>query len=542
MNRPDDGTRHPTVPWWWQSAGYALYLRSFADSDGDGVGDLDGVTAHLDHLVDLGIDLVWLTPFYPSPMADFGYDVTDHCAVDPTFGDFTRFDHLLSAAHDRGLRIVIDLVANHTSVEHRWFRSALTGRSSPHRDHYVWSDPAPGGGPPNNWVSYFGGSAWTLDPGSGQYYLHLFLADQPDLNWRHPAVRAEFDRILEFWLERGVDGFRVDVAQGLVKDVALRSNPEVGRWDPRSPRLDQWAAFDHRYEILQPESLEVFAGWKAICRRYDAVLIGEASVERPEALARLLRGDGLDVGLWLETMHVDWDAEALRSVIDEPLRSVGGPASIGWSGSSLDEVRAVTRFGGGEQGRRRALALTTLLAMLPGIVFVYQGEELGLGDAVIPPDRRADPVGADVSSSRDGCRAPMPWAPGPSLGFSSSIDLWLPNDGYGDADTVQVQRRLEASCLQRHQTLLRLRRCLVDRERTSPEPWPTEWLQPADQVIGVRRGPMTVLVNVGDRPARVPAGGSVAFCSHGSAPAADSQLVVEPDQAVIVVDTISPGV
>ncbi len=449
---------------------------------------------------------------------------------------------MLGEAHDRGIGVVVDLVANHTSTEHPWFRSALQGRSSPHRDRYLWSDPAPDGGPPNNWVSYFGGPAWTFDAGSGQYYLHLFLADQPDLNWRHPEVGAEFDRILAFWLERGVDGFRVDVAQGLVKDPTLRSNPVVGRWDPDGPRLEQWAAFEHRYDILQPESLEVFAGWRATCRRHGAVLIGEASVARPEALADLLRGDGLDVGLWLETMHVGWDADALRSVIAAPLGSVGESASIGWSVSSLDEVRAVTRFGGGERGRNRALALTTLLAMLPGLLFLYQGDELGLGEAVIPPDRRADPVGLDVGSSRDGCRAPMPWSPGPSLGFSSSTDVWLPNDSYGDSDTVRVQDGLETSTLARHRSLLALRRSLIDRERSSPASWPTEWFEPTAQSIGLRRGPVVVLLNVGDQPIQASQEGSVAFRSHGPVLAADSPLVVEPDQAVVLVDTLAADV
>lgn len=220
-------------PWWHHAVGYSLYLRSFADSDGDGTGDLPGVVSRLDHLESLGINLLWLSPFYPSPMVDGGYDVADFCDVDPRFGTMENLDSLIAAAQQRGIRVVIDLVGNHTSVHHRWFRAAQSDTRVPHRAYYIWADPGPDGGPPNNWVSFFGGPAWTLDTSSGQYYLHLFLPDQPDLNWRNPSVRAEFERIIRFWLNRGVDGFRVDAAQCFVKDATLRSNPRIRHWDPR---------------------------------------------------------------------------------------------------------------------------------------------------------------------------------------------------------------------------------------------------------------------------------------------------------------------
>jgi len=508
------------LPWWHGAVGYCLYLRSFADGNGDGIGDLQGVIDRLDHLETLGVDIVWITPFYPSPMADFGYDVADHCDVEPALGDLCVFDELLAAAHERGIAVVIDLVANHTSIDHPWFRSARTDAQSDFRDFYLWADPSADGSPPNNWVSYFGGPAWTLDEASGQYYLHLFLPEQPDLNWRHPGVRSAFDRIMRFWLERGVDGFRVDVAQGLVKAKDFPSNPQRSAVGHLASRQDAWAAFDHRYDILQSESLDVFAGWKRVCQEYDAILIGEVSVADPGAFASTIDGQGLDVGTWLETLHVAWDADALRAVLRGPTDRTDHPQSIGWLGSSLDEPRAATRFGGGDLGKQRSLALATTMLFLPGIPFLYQGEELGLEQAVVPSDQRADPVGEVVESSRDGCRTPMPWSLEPGFGFTQHPTPWLPFGQHVEADTATAQRGVAGSWFERHRQLIQVWHDLDDVDAL-----PVVWLRFRDgDLIGFRRGSVAVVLNASNREVEVALNGVTLYQSWGERDPAEDAL------------------
>ena len=496
--------------WWPGAVGYCLYIRSFADSDGDGIGDLRGIIERLDYVEALGINLLWITPFYPSPMVDFGYDVANYYGVDPVFGDMADVDRLISQANDRGIKVVVDLVANHTSHKHPWFQAASADRSCLERDYYIWGDPAPDGGPPNNWVSYFGGPAWTFDEQTGQYYLHLFLPEQPDLNWRNPAVHQEFEQIVRFWLDRGVAGFRVDVAQGLVKDLELRSNPQLQPYDPDSSRTSQWASFAHTHDILQPESLDVFASWKSICHEYNAVLIGETSVSSAAELSSLLRGDGLDIGLWLEPLHIEWEPVALQEALAGPLANVQEHQRVGWVASSLDEIRAASRFGGGELGQRRALALVTLMFFLPGVPFLYQGEELGLEQGVVAPDERADPVGADVTLGRDGCRTPMPWQPGPSFGFTSGDHSWLPDGGRTDADTVAAQEPDEDSWLHRYKALVALRK---NRPELANEA--VEWLDFSDQgLLGFRRGSCCIVANIGAKPTLFEHQGTVIFDTH----------------------------
>ncbi len=517
--------------------GYEVYLRSFADSNNDGVGDLAGVTSRLDHLADLGVGLLWITPFYRSPMVDYGYDVADFCAVDPLFGDLTDFDELLAGAHHRNIRVVIDLVPNHCSSEHHWFQRALTDPDGPYRDYFIWRDPAPGGGPPNNWISYFGGPAWTFDEQSGQYYLHLFLPSQPDLNWRNPAVVDEFDAILRYWLDRGVDGFRIDVAQALTKDARLRSNPQVGAWDPTAPRWEQWNAFDHAHDVGQPETLSIYRRWRRLAESYNAVLIGETYVLEPDRLAELLPGDGLHVGFWFQPMHVGWNAGELRAALAAPLAHVADPTTIGWVSSSHDEARAASRFlvGGsdGDLGRRRSLALSTLLLALPGLPVLYQGEELGLLDGVVPEDQRADPVGADVSLSRDGCRTPMPWDPDDvAFGFSDSVDTWLPVGGRSVTDTAAWQRRQDGSWLDRYRRLVTLRRT-EDQLQRGPFTWCDGY--PPD-VIAFRRGSLVVALNAGRTSVSIDLTGLLRFDSLDEIPIGttiDGPLL-GPDQAIIV--------
>ena len=516
--------------WWRGAVGYEIYVRSFADSDGDGVGDLAGITSRLDHLVDLGVDIVWLTPFYPSPMADFGYDVADYEGVEPLFGSIADFEALTAAAHERGLRVVVDIVPNHCSTAHRWFREAIADPTGPYRDYFIWQDPADDGGPPNNWVSYFGGPAWTLDEASGQYYCRLFLPEQADLNWRNPAVLDEFDQILRTWLDRGVDGFRIDVAQALVKDAKLRANPELATWDPNGARWEQWNAFDHVHDVLQPESLDVFRRWSTITAEYDAVLIGETYVLEPSQLADLLDDSGLDVGFWFEPMHISWDADEVRTTLRSVTEAVADPAMIGWVASSHDEVRPPSRFGGDDLGRSRALAFSTLLLSLPGTPFLYQGEELGLTEGVVPEDRRADPVGADVTASRDGCRTPIPWEPGVAFGFSTNEDTWLPHGGRTDADTVATQRSTPGSWLDRYRSLVATRRAHPDLQ-TGAVDWPDH---PNPSVVALDRGAMRTLVNCGDMPAPVDVEGTIVYSSAGRTGTVDEVSALAPNEAIII--------
>ena len=507
---PASGAPSGSGPWWQDCTGYAVYLPSFADADGDGRGDLDGVTAHLDHLADLGVDLVWVSPFHPSPGADNGYDVSDYDTVDPVAGGLDAVDRLLDAAHRLGMRVVMDLVPNHTSRAHPWFRAALADPTGPYRDYYVWADPGPDGGPPNNWVSCFGGPAWTFDRTTRQYYLHLFLPEQPDLNWRNPAVVAHFDRIMDRWLDRGFDGFRIDVAQGLVKDAALRSNPVLAPFDPTAPRQAQWAAFEHRHDIVQPESLGVFRHWRRRCDGRGALLLGETSVDHAVQYGRLLPGDGLHLGFWLGLLHTGWDGESIRRAMEGPLAAVTDPASVAWVASSLDEVRAATRLGGGDEGRRRALALATLLFCLPGVPFLYQGEELGLLQGDVPAAWRHDPVGAEVSDGRDGCRTPMPWRPGPNFGFSTATRTWLPDGGRTDADTATAQRGVAGSWYERYRALVRLRRA-TPALRQGPPP---VWIDGGGTgLVAFRRGDWTVAANCAATAVSLDVAGTVVFDS-----------------------------
>jgi alpha-glucosidase len=493
-------------PWWEGTSGYQIYIRSFADSNGDGIGDLGGIRQRLDYLVGLGVDFIWITPFYPSPMADWGYDVADYCGIDPRFGTLDDFDLLIVEAHSRNLRLLIDLVPNHSSSEHPWFRDALSGPDSDHRDYYIWADPGSGGGPPNNWVAYFGGPAWTLDQSSGQYYMHLFLPEQPDLNWRNPAVADEFDDILRFWLERGVDGFRIDVAGALIKDSQLRSNPEIGPWDPTTGRFEQWLAFEHRYDVFQPESHEVFRRWRAIVDDYDAYLLGETYNRNPQGLADLLPGDGMHGGFWFEPMHINWVTDELRRALVAPTDLLG--ERLLWAAGSHDMPRAPTRFGGGNLGRERTLALNVLFSCLPGVPILYQGEELGLVDGQVPSDAMLDPV----DNGRDGCRTPMPWTPGPANGFTTG-DPWLRSSSRVDGETAENQVGDPDSWYALYARLLAARWLLPDLVNT-----PVVWIDDGHgPVISYQRGPVAVAANTSGRPETVatPASAEVVYTTPG---------------------------
>jgi alpha-glucosidase len=526
-----------------------VYLRSFADSDNDGVGDLGGVIAKLDYLARLGVDFVWITPFYPTPGHDWGYDVADYCDVDPLFGNLATLDRLVAEAHDRDMRIVTDLVPNHSSSSHRWFQAALGNSGAAdrerYRDYYIWRDPAPGGGPPNNWVGYFGGPAWTLDPDSGQYYLHLFLPSQPDLNWRNPAVAAEWDDILRFWLDRGIDGFRVDVAGGLVKDEQLRSNPQLRPIPEGASRWEQWDCFEHLHDVFQPESQDVFRRWRTICDGYGAFLHGETYHLDPRGMDSLLPPDGMHGGYWFAPMHIEWAHAEIRSTLRAPTNGLA--ERLLWAMSSHDMPRAPSRFAPRSNassddrdaheawGAARTLAFNVLAAFLPGIFVLYQGEELGLTDGEVAVADKLDPVGpdSDVSAGRDGCRTPMPWGDGPHNGFSRA-EPWLRSAERPHHHTAAAQDGAELSWLEAYRALLAVQRHARDDLEAAGAS--VTWTDGGDgPLISYQRGRLVVAANVGDTACDVPlvSGAtllydSAAACRHPSAAPTAASAQDEP--------------
>ncbi len=486
-------------PWWEGAVVYEIYARSFADANDDGVGDLEGIRRRLPYLADLGVDAVWITPFYPSPGFDHGYDVADYVDIDPRHGTLEDFDRLVADTHALGLRLVVDIVPNHTSSHHPWFQAALRGATDPYRDFYIWRDPAPDGGPPNNWVSHFGGPAWTWDPGSDQYYCHLFLPEQPDLNWSNPAVITAFDDIIRFWCERGVDGFRIDVAHGLAKDPWFRDNPQLA---PVRAGMDPRRVFDsyeHRYDLDQNPNVDVYRHWHEVVRPYGAMLLGEVGPADPVRHARYHDyGRAIHRNFYLTISWMDWDPMHLR----DRIRGIhlAAPDSNAWVLDSHDTSHATTRFGGGEVGAHRALCVKTLMMALGGMQVLYQGEELGIDNGSVAPEDLADPVSTrnpGAVSGRDGARTVMPWDDGPTNGFNSGGRPWLPSAHRPREETVAGQQGDPASFLERYRTLLALR-------RSRPELWktPVEWLDTEDSVmIALRRGATVVAANLDEHDA-----------------------------------------
>jgi alpha-glucosidase len=440
---------------WWRSAVlYEIYVRSFADSDGDGLGDLPGIRSRLPYVRELGVDGIWLTPFYPSPGADHGYDVSNYVDVDPRFGTLDDFDGLVADAHEIGLRVVIDVVPNHTSNEHPWFRNALSDPEHPDRARYFFR-PGRDGGPPNNWTSAFGGSAWTLDEASGEYYLHFFAPEQPDLDWHNETVQAEFERILRFWLDRGVDGFRIDVAHALFKAQDLH---DVQEPVPK-PSFSDWLT-----AIGQPELHPLYRGWRRLVDSYpgERMLVGEIVLADQHEVARYVRRDELHLAFNFPLLHATWDAEAMRQTIDgtrTPLSSVGATST--WVLENHDVTRIPTRYGGGEEGRRRARAAALLLLALPGTAFLYAGQELGLEEIDLPDELRQDPIFFRTNGARggrDGCRIPIPWTrEPPGHGFTAGTP-WLPIPDRWAGESVDAQREDGRSDLALYRAALALRR------------------------------------------------------------------------------------
>ena len=546
-------TTDPTAtdaPWWRHAVIYQVYPRSFADSDGDGVGDLPGITSRLPYLAGLGVDAIWISPFYVSPMADAGYDVADYRDVDPLFGSLADADALLARAHELGIRVIVDLVPNHTSDEHAWFREALAaGPGSPERARYVFRDGrgTDGGQPPNNWRSVFGGIAWTRvtepDGTPGQWYLHLFDDKQPDLDWRNPEVVEEFHSILRFWLDRGVDGFRVDVAHSLIKAEGLPDWHEravmAGAADDAAAHANLGPMWD------QDEVHEIYRGWRAILDSYgesapgmgDRVLVAEAWLPHQRRTMRFVREDEMHQAFNFHFLETAWRAEDLREVIEESLAEaevVGAPTT--WVLSNHDVVRHASRLGlpvgthrpngigpRDEQpnavlGVRRARAATALMLALPGSAYLYNGEELGLPDHTALPDRaRQDPAFRRTrgeETGRDGCRVPVPWVAGaPAYGFSPQERSWLPQPLVYGPLAVDRQEGVAGSTLELYREMLRLRR------EEDLGVGTLEWLEGYDPSVvafrNSRRGgrDLTVLTNLGADPVALPEGLQVVLTS-----------------------------
>ncbi len=555
-----------TDPDWWRDAVvYQVYPRSFADSDGDGLGDLPGVTSRLDYLSRLGVDAVWLSPFFVSPQADAGYDVADYRAVDPIFGTLADADSLIAEAGARGLRVLLDLVPNHSSDEHPWFQAALAAPpGAPQRELYHFADGRgpEGARPPNNWRSVFGGPAWTrvteADGAPGQWYLHLFDTRQPDWNWEHPAVQAEFEAVLRFWLDRGVAGFRIDVAHGLVKAPGLPDTTVAQTLlglDVVADGMTPEATPTHAMPYWDQDGVHaVYRRWRRLLDSYGPparILCAEAWVTPAERMARYLRSDEIHQGFAFDVLQAPWDARALRAAITtelDTLQAVG--ATPTWVLSNHDVVRHATRLGlprpGGLPhgiratdpqpnrwlGHTRARAATSLLLALPGAAYLYQGEELGLPDHTTLPDGfRQDPVhlrtgGAEVG--RDGCRVPLPWrAEAPAYGFSPSGRSWLPQPREFREYAADRQVGVPGSTHELYRQLLALRR--AHRLGRGELVWESK--AKTKDLLVLRNGPVRVIVNFGAVPIAVNPDWQVLVASGPLEPVDGS---LPPDTAVWV--------
>lgn len=446
------------TPSWWQTGTiYQIYPRSFMDGNGDGIGDIPGIISKLDYLRWLGVDALWLSPIYPSPMADFGYDIADYTDVHPIFGKLSDMERLIAEAHKRDLKVILDFVPNHTSDEHPWFQESRSSLDNPRRDWYIWHDPAPDGGPPNNWTSYFGGDAWQFDEQAGQYYLHIFDVKQPDLNWRNPDVREAMYNVLRFWLERGIDGFRVDVLWMLIKDEQLRDNLMNPDWQPGDP---PYLRQEDTYTADQPGIHEIVREMRKTLDEFgERVFIGEIYLP----IHRLIHyyGEMLDeVHLPFNFQFVTtptWEARTIQNMVHEYEEALPEGAWPNWVLGNHDRPRVASRL-----GREQARAAQMLLLTLRGTPTCYYGDELGMQDGVIPPEMMHDPQGKDnPANSRDPGRTPMQWDNTPNAGFSpAGVQTWLPIASDYQGYNVAAEQQDPGSCLTLTRTLLTLRRAL----------------------------------------------------------------------------------
>ena len=476
------------APWWERGVIYQIYPRSYADANGDGIGDLPGLISRLDHLEWLGVDAVWLSSTFPSPNADWGYDCADSLDVHPDFGTLADMEELIVEAGRRGIRVLLDLVPNHTSDAHAWFHDP--GR----HDWYVWRDPKLDGSPPNNWKAAFGGDAWTFDEESGQYYLHNFLPQQPDLDWWNEDVRAAMDDVLRFWFDRGVAGFRIDVAHALVKDRQLRDNPPARPTEsPTWARIGQWP----RYNLGLPEAVDVHRRWRQVTREYEPepLLLGETYVLELERLMEYVTPDGLQLCMNFVFLHTPFVAEELAATVARTEELLPAGAVPVWHASSHDDPRFATRWCGGDEAAARC-ALVALLS-LRGAAILYQGDEIGLEAVVVPPERVRDVAG------RDPCRTPMVWGDEEGAGFTApGVEPWLP---IGDRSrNVAAQRGDPDSILTLTRDLIALRR-QRGLLRGAYEPVAA----PPGAWAFRREGGALVVLNLGQEPARLDGVGGV---------------------------------
>ena len=540
-DRAGEGEMTAEYHWWQRGIVYQVYPHSFMDGDGDGVGDLPGITSRLDYLQDLGVDALWLSPIFPSPMADFGYDVADYTGVDPLFGTLADFDALLAAAHERGLKVMLDFVPNHTSDQHPWFRESRSSRDNPKRDWYLWRDPAPGRGsrrPPNNWPSVFGGSAWEWDEATGQYYHHAFLAGQPDLNWRNPAVRAAMLDALRFWLDRGVDGFRVDAIAHALKDDRFRDNPPNPAWRPGQ---DPYRALlpVHSYDL--PEVQDLVVAMRRVLDKYDdRMMVTEAYLPLDRLVTYYGAGDedraGAHLAFNFQLLELPWDARAIAAAIEayEGLLPPGGWPN--WVLGNHDRHRVASRV-----GPAQARVAAMLLLTLRGTPTIYYGDELGMRDVPIPPELVQDPHERNVPGlglGHDPERTPMQWDAGPNAGFTAGTP-WLPLAD--DYPTVNVAAERDAL-----RSMLTLYRSLIALRRDAPALAVGGYRAAAggDLLAYLREGGgrrFLVVLNLGDapqvfKPADPAVRGRIALTTHldrvGETVAGTIEL--RPDEGVVV--------
>jgi alpha-glucosidase len=521
--------------WWRDAVIYQVYVRSFRDSTGDGVGDLAGIRLGLPYLKRLGVDGIWINPFYPSPNHDHGYDVSEYCDVDPIYGDLAEVDRLIGDAHRLGLRVLIDIVPNHCSIEHHWFRRALAaGRGGAERRwfHFVDGRGPAGEQPPNNWRSMFGGPAWSrvIEPDGrpGQWYLHLFTPEQPDLNWRNDGVGEYFESVLRFWLDRGVDGFRIDVAAGLFKHPALPDSP-----DPCADERARDAVNPLAWN--QPEVHQVWRRWRAVCEEYEhrdgqaRLLVGEVSVPTAAEQAAYVRPDELHQAFFLHLLSAAWGAEEFRAVIDSALREIAGTGStVTWVLNNHDQVRAVTRYGAsvpelahGDLGTTRARAAALLMLALPGSAYIYQGEELGLAEVELPDDVLTDPIFRRTGNRlriRDGCRVPLPWSGHAApFGFSVGdvvVDPWLPQPEWFADHTLERAVRDVQSFWHLYRDALHFRRTLPQLGDGALQWRDTD----GEQLVFSRGDGFICAVNFGSEPMPAPVPDQPLLASRESLP------------------------
>ena len=493
-----DVDRHDDL-WWRHGIFYQIYPRSFQDSDSDGIGDIAGIVERLPYLQTLGIDAIWLSPIFPSPMADFGYDISDYTGIDPLFGTIEDFDALVSAAHALGLKIILDLVPNHTSDQHPWFIESRSGRDNPKRDWYLWRDPKPDGSAPNNWLSEFGGSAWEYDASTGQYYYHAFLAQQPDLNWRNPAVREAIYEVMRFWLRRGVDGFRVDVIWHLIKDAEFRDNPPNPNYHEGRPPHEKILT---RYSTDQPEVHDVIAEMRRVTDEFGSrVLIGEVYLP-VQRLVAYYGNDltGAQMPFNFALLSTLWSARSIERIIADYESALPPGAWPNWVLGNHDRPRVASRVGP-EQARVAAMLLLTLR----GTPTLYYGDEIGMRQAMIAPDQVHDPFEKNVPGigvGRDGCRTPMQWDATPSAGFSTA-QPWLPVANDFGRENVASLEADKGSILALYKALIELRKELPQLAIGAYEPVGAQ----GDDLLLFRRrsegGAVVIALNLGAGPVSV---------------------------------------